>query len=39
VLGGILPEGGGDPAEGKGDTVICKEPEKEESLIVACDHA
>jgi hypothetical protein len=39
VLGGQLPKGGGVPADGRGSKVIRKEPEKEESLIVAGDHA
>jgi hypothetical protein len=39
VLGGQKSEGGEVPAEGKGSTVIRMEPEKEEALLTAGDHA
>jgi len=32
-------EGGGVPTEGRGSKVIRTEPEKEESLLAAVDHA
>jgi hypothetical protein len=39
VLGGQMLEGGGVPTEGRGSKVIRTEPEKEESLLAAVDHA